>query len=68
MTTSSAAEPGAMMGEHDMTGTVACIDHKTGVVKLESEPHDLELHFPPDAINNLKKGDKMTVHMRFKKD
>ena len=66
--TTAAAEPGAMMGEHDMTGTISSIDHKTGVVKLESKPHDLELHFPPDAIKDLKKGDKITVHMSFKKD
>jgi hypothetical protein len=64
----AAAEPGDMMGSHDMTGKIDRIDHKTGVVKLESKPHDLELHFPPDSIKDLKKGDKITVHMSFKKD
>ena len=66
--TTSAAADRSMMGEHDMTGTIGSIDHKTGVVKLESKPHDLELHFPPDSIKDLKKGDKITVHMSFKKD
>jgi hypothetical protein len=64
----AAAEPEGMMGSHDMTGKIDRIDHKTGVVKLESKPHDLELHFPPDSIKDLKKGDKITVHMSFKKD
>src|SRR5215831_18643087 len=64
-TTTAAAAPGGMMGEHEMTGTIGQIDHKSGVVKLESKPHDLELHFPPDSIKDLKKGDKITVHMSF---
>jgi hypothetical protein len=66
--TTAAADTAGMMGGHDMTGTIDRIDHKTGVVKLESKPHDLELHFPPDSIKDLKKGDKITVHMSFKKD
>ena len=66
--TTSAAADHRMMGEHEMTGTIGSIDHKTGVVKLETKPHDMELHFPPDALKDLKKGDKITVHMSFKKD
>jgi hypothetical protein len=66
--TTAAATTGGMMGEHDMTGTIARIDHQSGVVKLESKPHDLELHFPPGSIKDLKKGDKITVHMSFRKD
>ena len=65
-TTAAASE--SMMGEHEMTGTIERIDHKSGVVKLETKPHDLELHFPPDAIKDLKKGDKITVHMSFRKN
>ena len=65
---SAAVDTEGMMGGHDMTGTIDKIDHKTGVVKLESKPHDLELHFPPNSIKDLKKGDKITVHMSFKKD
>ena len=66
--TTTAAAAGSMMGEHNMTGTIARIDHKTGVVKVKTKPHDLELHFPPDSIKDLKKGDKITVHMSFQKD
>ena len=64
----AAVEPAGMMGEHAMTGTISGIDHKTGVVKLESKPHDMELHFPPAAIKDLKKGNKITVQLSFKKD
>jgi len=66
--TTAAAAPAGMMGEHDMTGTIERIDHKSGVVKLSSKPHDLELHFPPNSIKDLKQGDKITVHMSFQKD
>jgi hypothetical protein len=66
--TTAAATPSTMMGEHDMTGTIERIDHKTGVVKVAAKPHDLELHFPPDSVKDLKKGDKITVHMGFQKD
>jgi hypothetical protein len=66
--TTAAAGTGSMMGEHDMTGTIERIDHKTGVVKVAAKPHDLELHFPPDSIKDLKKGDKITVHLGFQKD
>ena len=66
--TTSAAADHSMMGEHNMTGTIASIDHKSGVVKLETKPYDMELHFLPDSIKDLKKGDKITVHMSFKKD
>jgi len=64
----TAAAAGSMMGEHDMTGTIDRIDHKSGVIKLSAKPHDLELHFTPDTIKELKKGDKITVHMGFQKD
>jgi len=67
-TTTAAAESGGMMGAHEMTGTISSIDHKSGVVKLESKPHDMELHFPPTAIKDLKRGDKITVQLSFKKD
>lgn len=66
--TTTAAASQSMMGEHDMTGTISSIDHKSGVVKLTAKPHDMELHFPPDAIKDLKKGDKITVHLAFRKD
>lgn len=67
-TTTAAAAPAGMMGEHDMTGTIERIDHKSGVVRVSAKPHDLELHFPPDSVKDLKKGDKITVHMSFQKD
>ncbi len=56
-----------MMGEHSMTGTIKSIDHKSGVLKVDTKPHEMELHFPPDSIKDLKKGDKITVHLGFEK-
>ena len=66
--TSTAAAAGSMMGEHSMTGTVKSVDHKSGVVKVEAKPHDMEVHFPPDSVKDLKKGDKIMVHLSFQKE
>jgi hypothetical protein len=54
-------------GEHDMSGPIKSINHKNGVVVVKSGPSDLKLHFPPDAIKDLKKGDTITVHLGFSK-
>ena len=63
----STAAATSLSGEHDMPGTITSIDHKTGVVVVHSAPSNLSVHFPPDSIKDLKKGDKITVHLGFSK-
>ena len=55
------------MGEHDMTGTVAKLNHKKGTLELKSKPANLRLHFPPESLKDIKNGDKITVHLSFSK-
>jgi hypothetical protein len=55
------------MGKHDMPGTVTSVDHKTGMVQVESEKMKLKVHFPAETIADLKKGDKITLHLGYTK-
>ena len=54
-----------MTGWHKMSGTVDKIDHAKGMVTLKSGAADMALHFPPDSIKDLKKGDAITVDLGF---
>lgn len=56
-----------MMGTHSMTGTVDKIDHAKGMLMLKHSAADMMLHFPPDAIKDLKNGDTITVNLGFTK-
>jgi len=56
-----------MMGWHKMTGTVDNIDYAKGMLTLKSNAPDMMLHFPPDTIKDLKKGDTITVDLGFAK-
>jgi len=57
-----------MMGQHKMSGTIEKIDHKSGMMELKTGVGEMKLHFPPDSIKDLKKGDKITVDMGFMKE
>jgi len=56
-----------MMGEHDMSGKVEKVDHKTGSFDLKTHEGTLRLHFPPDTLKEVKNGDMLTVHLGFTK-
>ncbi|HEX7130873.1 MAG TPA: hypothetical protein VF217_12550 [Rhodanobacteraceae bacterium] len=62
----SSTSSGQLMGEHSMSGTVESVS-SNGMVHVKSEGMDLRLHFP-NASQNLKKGDKITVQMGYTKD
>jgi len=63
---STSMSNGQLMGEHSMSGTVESVS-SNGMVHVKSEGMNLRLHFP-DASQNLKKGDKITVHLGYTKD
>lgn len=52
-------------GEHSMSGTISRIDHSNGKVTVKTGEGNLDVHFPPQSIANLKKGDTITVHLGF---
>ncbi len=51
------------MGEHVMAGTISEIDHDQGTLTLDTGMAPLQLHFPPSAIQNMQKGDKVAVKL-----
>jgi hypothetical protein len=52
-------------GEHSMSGKISKIDHSTGKLTVKTGEGNLDVHFPPQSIANLKKGDNITVHLGF---
>jgi hypothetical protein len=55
-----------LMGEHSMSGTVESVDSQD-MVSVKTGHGTLKLHFP-NASQNLKKGDRITVHLGYTKD
>jgi hypothetical protein len=53
---------------HEMPATVTAVDHKTGIVSVESEKMNLKVHFPTTAIADLKKGDKIKLQLGYSKE
>ena len=47
-------------GEHVMTGRITSIDKDKGRVTVEAQGEELDLHFPPAALQNLHKDDQVT--------
>jgi hypothetical protein len=54
-----------MRGEHSEIGTVAKIDHKSGMVSLKTEKSNLELHFEPGTIRGVNEGDTLNVQLGY---
>jgi len=53
-------------GQHDMAGTVQSVD-PNGMVQVQTGLGNLTVHFP-DAAQNLKKGDKIILHLSYSVD
>jgi hypothetical protein len=51
---------------HTMDGEVVKVDQKKGHVTLKTAEGNMELHFPPSALQNVKKGDRMSVELAMK--
>lgn len=65
-TSTSGMSGGQLLGEHSMSGTVESVN-SNGMVHVKAEGMNLRLHFP-NASQNLKKGDKITVHLGYTKE
>jgi hypothetical protein len=68
-TGSAAAQTGGagdMMGRHSMEGQVTSVDAKKGWVHLKTSEGTMIVHFPPSALEQVKKGDTMTVNLALK--
>ncbi len=56
------------LGQHQMTGTVSKVDQEKGWLYVKTAEATLQLHFPPAALRNVKKGDRLNVDMAFTRE
>jgi len=54
---------GQMMGRHSMDGQVSSIDAKKGWVHVKTSEGTMIVHFPPESLQGVKKGDTITVSL-----
>lgn len=55
-----------MSGRHTMTGEVTSVAPDKGRVFIKTPEGRMLLHFPPSALQNVKKGDRVTVELALK--
>jgi hypothetical protein len=46
-----------------MDGRVTKVDAKRGWVDVKTPDGSMKLHFPPPALDNVKKGDSVTIDL-----
>jgi len=54
------------MNRHTMDGQVTKIDPKRGRADVKTSEGSMKLHFPPEALANVKKGDSVSVELGLK--
>src|SRR5919108_4568673 len=54
------------MNRHTMDGEVTKVDAKKGWIDVKTSEGSMKLHFPPEALANVKKGDAVSVELGLK--
>jgi hypothetical protein len=57
---------GDFTGRHTMEGEVTRIDPSKGTMSLKTAEGTMDLHFPPSALANIKKGDRVAVELALR--
>jgi len=57
------AQSPSMAGRNTIEGQVTKVDAKRGWVDVKTAEGSMKLHFPPPALDNVKKGDNVTVEL-----
>ena len=65
-TVSAQTATGEAMGKHSMDGEVTKVDAKKGWIDVKTSEGSMKLHFPPNALASVKKGDRVTVDLGIK--
>jgi hypothetical protein len=60
------AASGGVRGQHKMMGEVTKIDSTKGLVTLKTDQGDMDLHFPPSALQGIKEGDRVEVQLAIR--
>jgi hypothetical protein len=53
-------------GRHSMEGQVTKVDAKKGWIDVKTSEGSMKLHFPPEALADVKKGHQVTVDLAIK--
>ena len=62
----SVVGPALAQDAHSMPGEITRVDQKDGWVHVKTSAGTLIVHFPPAELQNVKKGDKITLHLALK--
>jgi hypothetical protein len=62
----SVVGPAIAQDAHSMPGEVTRVDQKDGWTHVKTSDGTLIVHFPPADLQNVKKGDKITLHLALK--
>jgi hypothetical protein len=62
----SSGMPADTKGHHSMDGEVTKVESKRGWIDVKTSEGSMKLHFPPDALADIKKGDRVTVELGIK--
>ena len=62
----SSAPPADMAGRHAMEGQVTKVDAKKGWLHVKTDAGTMIVHFPPAEIQDVKKGDTITLQLALK--
>jgi hypothetical protein len=54
------------MGKHSMEGEVTKVDAKKGWMHVKTSEGTMIVHFPPTELQDVHKGDTITVHLALK--
>ena len=60
------AQVAGEMSRHTMDGQVTKVDAKRGWIDVKTSDGSMKLHFPPEALTNVKKGDAVSVDLGLK--
>jgi hypothetical protein len=66
MASAQAPKPAGDMDRHTMDGQVTKVDAKKGWIDVKTAEGSMKLHFPPEALANVKKGDSVSVELGLK--
>ena len=61
----AASRSTGLRGLHQVNGLVSHLNHKNGMMSVRAGAHQLELHFPPSLLEDVKEGDKVLVELAF---
>jgi hypothetical protein len=53
-------------GRHDVKGEITKVNKDTGMLTVKTEEGEMQLAFPPSAVNKLSQGDEVSVELAIK--